>query len=114
VGGRFAADTQSREQGSLLQDEAWIREQDPNRYTIQVIALSSLPRLEQLVHGFEDAGPFAFFVVQKNSKPLYVLLQGSYPDAKSAHAAGARIPAAMQNRDELWIRRFDGVQRSLE
>ncbi|MCU0990753.1 MAG: SPOR domain-containing protein [Xanthomonadales bacterium] len=114
VGGRSAADTQSREQGSLLQDESWIRAQDPQRYTIQVIALSSLPRLEALVRGFEDAGPFAWFAVQKSSKPLYVLLQGSYPDAKSARAAGAHIPAAIQNQDELWIRRFDGVQGSLE
>jgi septal ring-binding cell division protein DamX len=136
VGGRSAADTQSREQGagyeggavspqakkyppnavapSLLQDESWIREQDPNRYTIQVIALSSQQRLEALVRGFEDAGPFAYFVVQKSSKPLYVLLQGSYPDARSARAAGARIPGAIQNQEELWIRRFDGVQDSLE
>ena len=105
---------QGREQGSLLQDESWIREQDPNRYTIQVIALSSLPRLEALVRGVEDLGPFAYFVVQKSSKPLYVLLQGSYPDAKSARTAGARIPGAIQNQDELWIRRFDGVQASLE
>jgi septal ring-binding cell division protein DamX len=112
--GESSAAPVGREQSSLLRDESWIREQDPNRYTIQVIALSSLPRLEELVRGFEEAGPFAYFVVQKNSKPLYVLVRGSYPDARSARAAGARIPGAIQNQDELWIRRFDGVQDSLE
>jgi hypothetical protein len=109
-----AGSQDGRAPGSFLWDETWIRAQDPIRYTIQVIALSSRQRLEDLVRGFEEAGPFAFYVVQKSSKPLYVLVQGSYPDAKAARAAGARIPAAIQRQDELWVRRFDGVQASLE
>lgn len=109
-----AAPAAEQPTGVLLLDESWIRAQDPQRYTIQVIALSSKPRLEELVRGFEDAGPFAYYVVQKQSKPLYVLLQGSYADADGARAARSRIPRAIQNQDELLVRRFGMYQESLD
>jgi hypothetical protein len=102
------------EASSPLLDETWIRAQDPNRFTNAVIALSSRERLEDLVRGHADSGPYAFFVAQKNDKPLYLLIQGSYPDREAARAGGTRIPAAIQRQEELLIRRFDGIQASLQ
>ena len=111
VGGRSAAD--SRELGSPLQED-WIRAQNPQHYTIQVMALRSRDSVEELTRKYAELAPFAVFTVQKGTKPLHVLLQGDYPDVESARAAKARFPREIQQQDALWIRRFDMVQRLLE
>ena len=98
----------------LLRGEEWIREQDPERYTIQVMALSDRSVLEGIVAGYEDLAPFAIYTVQKSTSPLHVLVQGSYPDVASARAVQNRFPRKIQRKDKLWIRRFERVQALLE
>jgi septal ring-binding cell division protein DamX len=110
VGGRLAAE----EPESIWRDEAWIAAQDPERYTIQVMALKDRAFLEDIVTGYEDLAPFAIYTVQKSTNPLHVLVQGSYPDVESARAVQARFPRKIQRKDKLWIRRFERVQALLE
>jgi hypothetical protein len=98
----------------LLRGEDWIREQDPNHYTIQVMALRDRALLEDLIAGYEELAPFAIYTVQKNANPLHVLVQGSYPDADSARAVQNRFPRKIQKKDKLWLRRFERVQARLE
>jgi septal ring-binding cell division protein DamX len=99
---------------SLLLDESWIREQNPQHYTIQVVALRSRESVEELIRDYVEFAPFAVYTVQKSTRPLYVLLQGDYPDVESARLAKERFPRKIQRQDALWIRRFDMVQRLLE
>jgi hypothetical protein len=98
----------------LLRGEAWIAAQDPERYTIQVMALNDRAVLEDIVAGYEDLAPFAIYTVQKSTNPLHVLVQGSYPDVASARAVQNRFPRKIQRKDKLWIRRFEMVQKLLE
>ncbi|MFC1605473.1 SPOR domain-containing protein [Pseudomonadota bacterium] len=98
----------------LLRGEDWIRDQDSERYTIQVMALKDRALLEDIVAGYEDLAPFAIYTVQKTTNPLYVLVQGSYPDVASARAVQNRFPRKIQKKDKLWIRRFERVQALLE
>jgi septal ring-binding cell division protein DamX len=98
----------------VWRDEAWIAAQDPDHFTIQVMALSDLALLRQQITGFESLAPFAIYTVQKTTSPLHVLVQGSYPDVASARAAQNSFPRKIQKRDKLWIRRFEMVQRLLE
>jgi len=100
--------------GTPWRDEAWIAAQNPNHYTIQVMALSDFELLLQQVDGFETWAPFAVYTVQKNTNPLHVLVQGSYADVESARAAQKVFPRKIQKQDKLWIRRFEMVQRLLE
>jgi septal ring-binding cell division protein DamX len=95
-------------------DEDWIRAQDPQHYTIQVMALRSRESIVELTQNFGELAPFAVFTVQKGSNPLHVLLQGNYPDVESARLGKERFPRAIQKQDALWIRRFDMVQKLLE
>ena len=99
---------------SVWRGEAWIAAQDPDHYTIQVMALSDLELLKQQVEGFESLAPFAIYTVQKSTNPLHVLVQGSYPDVDSARAVQNRFPRKIQRKDKLWIRRFERVQALLE
>jgi len=93
---------------------SWILEQNPNQYTIQVIGLRSIGGLENLVRGYADMAPFAFYVQQKSNLPLYLLVQGAYPDLASARAAKDKFPPAIQNPEEVWIRKFKQVQALIQ
>ena len=98
-----------------LLGENWIGQQNPDHYTIQVIALSNLARLENLIEGFEDYAPFALYTVKRQNADayLYVLLQGNYPDVDSARKARDYFPKAIQITDQLWIRQFGMVQEQI-
>ena len=78
------------------------------------MALTDRSKLESLLQGQEKFAPFAVYTVQKETNPLHVLLQGSYPDVASARAAQSHFPRKIQRQDKLWIRRFEMVQRLLE
>jgi hypothetical protein len=92
----------------------WIKAQDPGHCTIQVIALRAPDNLHAFIAQHPDWAPFAIYTPAGNSKPLSVLVQGAYPDLKSARAAAAAFPAGLQQRDKLLIRRFGIVQGMLE
>ena len=94
--------------------ERWIMQQDPERYTIQVIALSALDKLLAFIDNHPDWSPFAIYRQTRYDQPLWVMVQGDYPDVESAREAVQSFPAGFQDRDSLWIRKFGRVQRLLE
>jgi Sel1 repeat len=95
-------------------DEAWIRDRDPEHYTIQVIALLKLERLQTFMRQHAEWAPFAIYRQTYQGRPLYVLVQGDYPDVIQARAAAQEFPTDIQQRDKLWIRRFKMVQGLLQ
>jgi septal ring-binding cell division protein DamX len=99
---------------TALLDETWIRAQNPQHFTIQVMALRSRDKVQEFMQDHAVLAPFAVFTVQKGTAPLHVMLQGSYPDVESARAAKERFPREIQRQDALWIRRFGMVQQLLE
>lgn len=96
------------------QGEAWILRQDPARFTIQVIALSAPKKLHRFIADHPEWAPFAIYGQARYSRPIWVLVQGNYPDADSARAAVEEFPAGLQGADSLWVRRFGMVQRLIE
>jgi hypothetical protein len=96
---------------SIFLPPSWILTQNPNHYTIQVIGLSSLPKLQNLVNNHHHLAPFAVYTLQRKNKPLHLLIQGVYPDVNAAREAKARFPRAIQKTDELWIRQFIKIQQ---
>jgi len=103
--------TSDNTQPTIIHDEAWILDQDPQDFTIQVMALDSLQRLRQLLEGHEDLAPFAIYRLENNGRPLFVLVQGVYRDADAARAARDVFPRRLQRPAQVWIRRFEMVQR---
>lgn len=98
-------------QAPTILGPAWIRERDPNHYTIQVIALSSRKKLEDLLAGHNDLAPMAIYQATGSKGTLHVLVQGDYPDLEAVRAARDTFPTAIQPRDRLWIRKFGMVQK---
>jgi DamX protein len=95
---------------SPIRDEAWILSQNPDHYTIQVIGLSNSEKLEALVDGHENLAPFAIYSVQRSTRPIRVLIQGSYADVDSARAARDVFPREINPPDQVWIRQFGKIQ----
>ena len=52
--------------------------------------------------------------LENYKQPLWVLVQGDYPDLNSARHALQAFPEDLQKREKLWIRRFERVQKLLE
>ena len=94
--------------------ETWIRDADPEHYTIQVIALSHPNKLNGFVDSHPELQPFAIYRQSRYKKPLWVLVQGDYADLNSARLALQSFPEEIQEREKLWIRRFQMVQSLLE
>jgi tetratricopeptide (TPR) repeat protein len=95
-------------------DRDWIAERDPQHFTIQVIALSKPENLHKFMAEQPDLEPMAIYRQTRYDKPLWVLVQGDYPNVESARLALQAFPETMQTRDKLWIRRFEMVHRLLE
>jgi TPR repeat protein len=96
-------------QGSFYASD-WILKQNPGFYTIQVIGLRKISAIEDLIRDHENLAPYAVYTQQNQSKPLYVLIQGVYPDVESAREARDNFPAAIQNPKNVWIRKFGKIQ----
>jgi TPR repeat protein len=105
---------QENELDTYAAGESWIAEQDPEHYTIQVIALSEPEKLYQFIAEQPGLEPFAIYRQTRYKNPLWVLVQGDYPDLNSARLSLQAFPETLQQRQKLWIRRFEVVQRALE
>lgn len=90
--------------------ESWILSQNPDDYTIQVVAVHSIQDIEKLVQGFDHLAPFAIYTLQRNSTPLHLLVQGVYPNVESARTARDEFPTAIEQPDRVWIRKFGKIQ----
>ena len=88
----------------------WILEQNPNHYTIQVMGLGSKETLARLVRDYNDYRPFAVYTLHLKKEPLHVLVQGVYIDVETARMAKRNFPAAIQNPENVWIRKFGKIQ----
>lgn len=92
----------------------WIRAQNAQHYTLQVIALRKPDNLHAFIARHADDGPYAIYRPAGAEQPLWVLLRGVYAGVAAARAAAAAFPEGIQQRDQLWIRQFGAVQRELE
>jgi len=97
-----------------LEGADWIRVQNPEHYTLQVVALRAPDRLMEFVAEHPDWAPFAIYRPAGNERPLSVLVQGVYADVEAARAAAQAFPTGLQKPDQIWIRKFGMVQGLLE
>ena len=100
-------------QAFVFHTQPWIESRNPEHYTIQVIGLTDIEDLKDLVTSHESHAPWAIYTVQRSSGPLYILIQGEYETVEEARAAKAAFPFRVSRRDEVWIRKFGMVQKAL-
>jgi len=98
----------------IEQGETWIRQRDPEHFTIQIIALRSTEKMLEFIENHPDWEPFAIYEQKLKGQPLFVLIQGDYANADAAREAQKTFPAGLQKKEELWIRKFIMVQGLLQ
>ena len=103
------AEEPDTEQAPVVRDEAWILAQDPEHYTIQVMALDSVDRVLEVIDGYERLAPYAIYRLANEGRPLFVLVQGVYAEVEAARAARDAFPPRVQRPSNVWIRRFAKV-----
>jgi TPR repeat protein len=94
--------------------EAWILQQDPERYTIQVIALRAPEKLHAFIAEHPDWSPLALYRMTGYAGSLWVMMQGDYADVEAAREAVKSFPGDLRRHGDLWIRKFGMVQSLIE
>ncbi len=95
-----------------LRGSDWLLKQNPSRYTLQLVTLSSFERVEALIERQADASEFAVYRTRRNDRVLYVVTYGLFSNRDAA------VRAASELRGELgelnpWIRPLSMVQDAI-
>jgi DamX protein len=107
----MAADSQA--DGPVMLDEQWLRQQTRSHFTVQLAASGNLERLRGLSESLPDTFERAWFAVERDGRPWFSLVAGSYSDSASAQASISRLPAGFRE-NKPWIRSFASIQDALE
>jgi DamX protein len=98
--------------GSNIKGAGWIATQDPQHYTLQLIAAGNEAAVVDFIRRHHLEPEAAYFARDRNGKPWYTVIYGSFGDREAARTALGRLPAAV-NQATPWIRRFEDVQTRL-
>lgn len=92
--------------------EEWLLQQDPQHFTLQIAGTSNREGLQRYIEQYKLQDHSAYFRRTHNDKNWYSLLYGNYSSRDEAIDAAARLKAEL-GLDNIWIRRFNGVQASI-
>ncbi len=95
--------------GPEIKPADWLLEQDPARYTIQVLASRTPETILPLLRDQPVAGPFAVAAYRRGNTTWYGLFHGVFASRAKAQAALEEMPAALR-RSAPWIRQIKHVQ----
>jgi DamX protein len=89
----------------------WLLSQDPDHYTLQLMALRDEAALLDLFRDVEAGQPLAHFQTLRRDEVFHAMVYGSF--ASRAEAEAAQLPPGI-GRITPWIRKFRGVQRDID
>lgn len=90
----------------------WVREQSPDHYTLQLMALREQKTARQFIAMHELQGQAAYFPIRRDGRTLYVVVYGDYPDYAAATRAAKKLPANWGTPNP-WVRGFKNLQEAL-
>lgn len=93
--------------------EAWLRQQNPAHYTLQLVAGEHRETIEKFLSKHKLSGQLAFYQTTRNGKPWYGLVSGVYADKQQAIDARSRLPEPLR-KTQPWIRPFADVHKDLQ
>ncbi len=93
---------------SLVNNDQWVFERDPNHFTVQVATANEKADLETIAANI-NAADKAIFSAGGGNSPLYVLIVGDFADFNQAQAAMTAMARSLPGR-RPWIRNFASIQ----
>ncbi|MEE4281161.1 MAG: AAA family ATPase [Pseudomonadales bacterium] len=88
---------------------SWILQQDPNRFTLQLLSLSTAARAEAFMNRQTDTSDFAWYQMQRDNRTLYVIIYGVFSSREAAQSAVAGFSGEMASI-KPWVRPLSLVQ----
>jgi DamX protein len=104
--------SKNKTEGANLKGEAWLRQQNPNAYTIQILGVHDRLILKKFLDKHSNEN-LATFKTRHRNKDWYVVVYGVYPTRSQAKQALAKLPASLQE-NEPWLRPFASVQKAMK
>ncbi len=96
-----------------IRREAWLRRQDPNHYTVQLMGSSREADIATFVRRHRLKGELAYFRGLSQGKDWYSLVAGVYPDFQAANRAAAQLARKVPGISP-WVRRIGNIRILLE
>ncbi len=100
-------------QGTGLNGEDWIRTQNPQYFTLQLLGSQRKDSLKKFAKRHQLAGDVAWFAGLRNRQPWYVLIQGRYTSRAQAQDAARTLVKNIRGI-KPWIRPFADIQKTLK
>jgi len=93
-----------------LKNEQWLLTQNPDHYTLQLVAGHHKSTVVKFIEQYKLATPeLSYFYSHRNGKNWHNLLYGIYPNHKSAFNAIKSLPLPM-TKIKPWIRSMESIQ----
>jgi DamX protein len=92
---------------------AWILQQDPDHFTLQLVAGNNLKTLRDFIRQHPLDGPLAIYHSTRKGKPWFGLIQHDFPSKQDAVNARSQLPESLR-KEGPWVRRFAALQKDLQ
>ena len=102
--------TDNRQTDETLHDAEWILTQDPNAYSLQLIAVSKRQSISLYIKKHPGLQNLAYFNTARANQKRYILLSGVFPSLKSAREAIKLLPASV---GKPWPRKLKSIQNDI-
>lgn len=93
--------------------KTWLLAQDPEDYTLQLLATHSEDLMRAYLDKFQFNEPVAYFAFQRDGKKWYAAVYGAFPAKAQAQNAVATLPPEI-GKNAPWVRQFSGIHRLIE
>ncbi len=91
---------------------AWIHKQDPNHFTLQLVAGNNVKTLRDFFRQHPLDEPLAIYQGIRKGKPWFGVIQRNYPSKQAAITARSQLSASLR-KEGPWVRRFAALQKDL-
>ncbi|OQW94106.1 MAG: hypothetical protein BWK79_07615 [Beggiatoa sp. IS2] len=96
-----------------IKDAVWLRNQNSRAYTIQVLGAHNPLTLKEFLSQY-SLNEIAIFKTLYREQEWYVLVQGIYPDRATALSALEKLPEALRQNTQPWVRSLTSVQAYID
>ncbi len=100
---------------SVLNNESWLKTQQPNHFAIQLAGVYRKSDLASLIGRHSESLPLedlSYFQRVRNGRDWYILLLGNYPSFQQASNTLESLPASLQGNSPF-IRTYKSIQESI-
>jgi DamX protein len=92
--------------------ENWILKQNPEHYTLQLVAGKNVDTLRQFIQEHALSESIALYRSTRKNQPWYGLVYRTFPNKQAAIDARSRLPKSLQ-RLKPWVRNLGALQKEL-